>query len=190
MEVGECYVNRFDANKVYRVQSIHDGRLYAEQCFCRPDGMEVGMLEANIAYRLKDWRLPSATFDRIRQLVDDALRTCVKIVEEAETSALTPNLIVGGLGNRWTAEPQPGDYIIAYYEEVTTLFHVTECVGSKVSGEYLQIDDRYIEHDMARGFDLPEKVMLVDEAAFAKIPKVIQMTQSIVSALVKAHVER
>jgi len=186
MQAGECYVNRFDSSKVYKVVAIEDAKIHAEQCFCRPDGMELSFFSSSMAYRNKDPKISLETYKRIKSQIDEALQMCVKMVKEAETSPLMPML--GALGE-WEAEPQPGDYIIAYYDEVTTLFHVTRCNGNKVSGEYFQIDSTYVEHDRARAFDLPDRVMMIDETVYAKIPKIMQMTEAVVKALIKGDMQ-
>ena len=186
MQAGNCYVNRFDPSKAYKVMAIVGTQLQAEQCFCRQDGMEVSGFSSSMAYRLKDPPIRPETYERIRQQIEEALRLCVRLVEEAETSPLLPSFDAFGEDE---AEPQPGDYIVAYYDEMTTLFHVTSCNGRKVSGEYFQIDPTYVEHDRARAFDLPERVMLADATLFAKIPKVMQMTESVVRALIKADMQ-
>ena len=185
MQAGECYVNRFDPSKAYKVMAIDGTKLHAEQCFCRPDGMEVSGFSSSMAYRLKDPQIRLATYERIKRQISESLQLCVKLVREAETYPLLPSF--DGIGE-WEAAPQPGDYIVAYYDEVTTLFHVSSCNGNKVSGEYFQIDSTYVEHDRARAFDLPERVMLVNETLFAKIPKVMQMTEATVRAFIKSDV--
>lgn len=183
MQPGECYVNRFDPSKVYKVLAIEGQKLHAEQCFCRPDGMEVSVFSSTMAYRLKDPQIHPETYLRIKKQIDEALKMCVRLIQEANTSPLLP--MPDGFG-QWEATPQPDDYIVAYYDEVTTLFHVTSCNGNKVSGEYFQVDASYIEHDRARAFDLPDRVMLTDLNLFAKIPKVMQMTEAVVRALIRA----
>jgi len=182
MQTGECYVNRFDPSKAYKVMAIDGTKLHAEQCFCRPDGMEVSGFSSSMAYRLKDPQIRPETYERIKQQIHEALLLCVKLVQEADTSPLLPMFDAFG---EWEATPQPGDYIVAYYDEMTTLFHVTSCNGNKVSGEYFQIDPTYVEHDTARAFDLPERVLLTRENLFAKIPKVMQMTEAAVRAMIK-----
>ena len=186
MQTGECYVNRFDPSKVYKVLDIRDTKLYAEQCFCRPDGMEVSGFSSSMAYRLKDPLIRPETYERIKQQIEEALQLCVHLVKEADTSPLLPSFDSFG---ECDAAPQAGDYIVAYYDEMTTLFHVTSCNGNKVSGEYFQIDSTYVEHDRARAFDLPDRVMLTSETIFAKIPKVMQITESVVKALIKGDLE-
>ena len=184
MQTGECYVNRFDSSKAYKVMAIDGSKLHAEQCFCRPDGMEVSGFSSSMAYRLKDSQIRPETYERIKKQIRQALQLCVQLVQEADTSPLMP--FFGDFG-QLEAAPQPDDYIVAYYDEVTTLFHVTSCNGNKVSGEYFQIDSTYVEHDRARAFDLPDRVMLVNETLFAKIPKVMQMTESVVKALIEGE---
>ena len=184
MQAGECYVNRFDPSKAYKVMAIDGSKLHAEQCFCRPDGMEVSGFSSSMAYRLKDPQIRPETYVRIKAQIRHALQLCVQLVQEAETSPLMPSF---GDFDQLEATPQPDDYIVAYYDEVTTLFHVTSCNGNKVSGEYFQIDSTYVEHDRARAFDLPDRVMLVNETLFAKIPKVMQMTESVVKALIEGE---
>ncbi len=186
MQAGECYVNRFDPSKAYKVLAIEGTKLHAEQCFCRPDGMEVSFFSSSMAYRTKDPQISLRTYERIKSQINDALQMCVKMVKEADTTPLMPML--GTLGE-WDAEPQPGDYIVAYYDKVTTLFHVSNCNGNKVSGEYFQIDPTYVEHDRARAFDLPDNVMMIDETAYAKIPKIMQMTEAVVKALIKGDLQ-
>ena len=187
MQVGECYVNRFDPSKAYKVMAIDGTKFHAEQCFCRPDGIEVSGFSSSMAYRLKDPQIRPETYERIKRQISESLRLCVKLVREAETSPLLPSF--DGFG-QWEATPQPDDYIVAYYDEVTTLFHVSSCNGNKVSGEYFQIDPTYVEHDKARAFDLPDRVMLVSETLFAKIPKVMQMTEATVRAFIKGYVQQ
>ncbi len=186
MQAGECYINRFDPSKAYKVIAIEGTKLHAEQCFCRPDGMEVSFFSSSMAYRSKDPQIRPETYERIKKQISDALQMCVSMVRNAETSPLMPTLETFG---QWDAEPQAGDYIVAYYDEVTTLFHVSNCNGNKVSGEYFQIDATYVEHDRARAFDLPDKVMMIDESLYAKIPKVMQMTEAVVKALIKGDLQ-
>ncbi len=187
MEVGECFVNRFDTTKVYKVVAIHDTRFYAEQCFCRPDGMEVDMIEATMAYRKKDPQISISVYQRIKDQIESALKQCSSMVKNAKTFSLLPIISLDD-GCVEDPEPQSGDYIIAYYSEVTTLFHVAECSGHKVSGEYFQIDSHYIEHDTARAFDLPEKYFLIDENLFSKLPKMMSMTETAVRALLQSSI--
>ncbi len=182
MQAGECYVNRFDPSKVYKVLAIEGSKLHAEQCFCRPDGMEVSSFSSSMAYRTNDPQIRPETYERIKRQIEEALELCVDLVDGAETTHLLP---YPNDMNQWEAEPQSGDYIIAYYEEVTTLYHVTKCNSNRVSGEYFQIDPTYVEHDRARAFDLPNLVMMIDETLYNKIPKVMQMTEAVVKALIK-----
>ena len=46
------------------------------------------------------------------------------------------------------------------------------------------------EQIIAFAFDLPDRVMLVSETLFAKIPKVMQMTEATVRAFIKGDVQQ
>ena len=110
MQVGECYVNRFDPSKAYKVMAIDGTKFHAEQCFCRPDGMEVSGFSSSMAYRLKDPQIRPETYERIKRQISESLRLCVRLVREAKTSPLLPSF--DGFG-QWEATPQPDDYIVA-----------------------------------------------------------------------------